>query len=747
MEEQQSQPAQAAGAARKSPVDTRHLHMGQVFRTSTVIQWGSTFTTNLPTETVLNIISTEARRMGYVVESQTCGEESFAVKTRLHDPLWKALVRRLPALVTWRLWREGDTTFIYCDSQLSASYSTIIYISCALCAVLFWFGWTTLLLKNWLTVPAAHLYGFGVSLIAALSLFFVNYGLVVGASSERLAPIFTSLRRDAMSANTYLAQTGRRISLRHLLYSLSYLVFVGVLITLALLRTGVAIRAAHPQAWTILVLATLIVLLTTLVVSLPLLVRFEGFSARLLPSLGGMNISMAMLILYSAQLPWVIGQPDLSRDNARTIASVRSFIHGDWNGPPLTWPDGTLAQRAQVINAYGPIRVWASCVFVGSVFLLTFAVFFWIRAFDAAFQAWPLLYQMRKRPEIPWTQQTTRASGFLRPFRITWGASGILLALCFALLLIGLGKSTIHLIGAVNPSQPSPTLNTIETAALFSAIVFDAPPDNPLLTAVVHATWGLYLFVCLGFLVVSVGSFFVQETNGKRRLGKTDEPSDPNIQNLVQRLAESLRTRSSLISTPEVILIHSRLPFAQARSVGLMRTQRVIELSDRCIEEFTEQELYALLAHETAHHHLGHCRKDQVLRLLGRTTFLGDGFVRVLEDSFGYEMKADRFAVAELGADPQALIGCLQKLRIITAIENLQAVSRITGLALPGNADDPDQMTVLCSSLTWWERLKLGATFLVEQYFGLKHSGYWHPPVTHRIAALQTFQPARVRNG
>ena len=66
-------------------------------------------------------------------------------------------------------------------------------------------------------------------------------------------------------------------------------------------------------------------------------------------------------------------------------------------------------------------------------------------------------------------------------------------------------------------------------------------------------------------------------------------------------------------------------------------------------------ELNALLAHELSHCIAKHCNIDNLLRFLGRCSFVGDGFARMMQDTFGYEVRADQLALEAFGVRPDAL--------------------------------------------------------------------------------------------
>jgi Zn-dependent protease with chaperone function len=150
------------------------------------------------------------------------------------------------------------------------------------------------------------------------------------------------------------------------------------------------------------------------------------------------------------------------------------------------------------------------------------------------------------------------------------------------------------------------------------------------------------------------------------------------------------------------------------------------------------EELEALLAHELAHHVLHHCVRDNLLQFLGRLTVVGDGFTRALEDSFGYELEADRAAVVRLGVDPAALKGCLETIQQDAATNEDTVAPLVAGLSALGIA--PSHCAEILrqgpSSLSFWSRWRLAWRLYVDQFTGNMNTSYWHPAIEERIAAL-----------
>lgn len=710
-------------------------------------KWGITFSTTLSPEKLSDLIAQEAHRLGYRVESCRGDDQAISIEMSLPDPVWKSICRRLPAHVSWRIWRDGETTFLYRDTKMSRAYGTMLILSCLACSTLLWFGAETLVFRDWLEISTIRLFAASIASFTALSLLFINYGLLLGGSSGRLASEFESLRREALVEGSFLVEGGRGVSLRLLLHFAAYLVFVFATVFLAIFaHAGPASQTFSdpiPSKWAV-VLVALLAFIVFLLAALPMMVRFPASSRRLVSALGGISTSIAVLLVLLGQTPWSVSNRRLTYEHVQTVLDSSAYIRGDWKGPPPKFPDGTIALPAQVKRVYNAIWIWAWCSLMFGAFMFACAVGFLLLAFNSSLRSWPVLYQISQRPDIPSSEQTASASDFLTLFRIVWGSSWFILMVTLAWAMINLIGATSNLLESITRSDVAVTLNGVDVSVFFTSVAFNMPSQSRTLSIIVLSGWFLYLLTCWGLFTTSVGSYFAQETRTLRQLRGSSANPNHDAQKIIDRVASLSRRLSNIASPPQVLLIENRVPYAQARRIGFLRTHNIIEISSRCSEIFNGKELEAMLAHELAHHALGHCRKDRVLRFLGRMTFVGDGFVRILENSFGYELKADQFAISELRADPEALISCMQKTRIITAIENLSIFSEATGLAMDAHSDNLEkEMLMATATLSQVQRLKLGAKIFLQQYLGRKHSGYWHPALNQRIEALREFSSTR----
>ena len=127
---------------------------------------------------------------------------------------------------------------------------------------------------------------------------------------------------------------------------------------------------------------------------------------------------------------------------------------------------------------------------------------------------------------------------------------------------------------------------------------------------------------------------------------------------------------------------------------------------------------------------------------------MGDGFVLALQNSWGYEESADRFAVDPLGIAPENLSGALQILRSLYSVKRLRRRAKDRG-GLAAIADEmaicADLLTRGAASLRPRDRWRLAWFLFRRQYFHGMTLHYWHPAPRERLKALRADGPGLVR--
>jgi len=657
---------------------------------------------------------------------------------RLRDCLFRSLLRRLPSCIDWRIWQAEQKTVLYCDCHLSRGYLAVILLLGILTELMLWVG-----VQN-IPHPFSNVQfcRFWMGLLGFCILVFTNFAFVRGASVERLRTILEPLREEALANGSVVASVGRRIGRRYLWYIMGYLFFVLTSILVFFLEAVRQWGFSGLSRESVLILGPLLLTLGAFCAVIPFMLRYQGAGARLLPALGSVTLCIAVLIASAVPLPWVIVDPQLSRSDAEKLLATRSYVHGDWNGPPLLLSDGRVAQKADVHDVYQGIRIMGWALISGSVLFGCVGMMFAINSFHCTTNVLLYLQQMKRGPDFESIRETIDPRHFMAPFRIIWGCVWFSLACCLLVASAGVVRSALNLVASVGCNSSQPRLNIIDLSVLLSAMAFDIAPDRAWLVWGMHTVWGCYVLLFMGIMLASIGSFVMQEWAARQRLVRATKELEQS--HVIVSLAERLRRYAPSTQLPDIISIAGDRIFAHARLVGFLRRRAVIEVSSCCKEVLTSEEVYALLAHELAHHALGHSRRDMTLRFLGRLTLVGDGFVRILEDSFGYELQADKFAVETLGGDPGAMIRCLNKLQISQAMENLSLITPTAGL--PIKSDNLPRATTTPNrnvSRAWLRSVKAGAVMQFRQYCGIDNAAYWHPSTAQRIAALKKLSTSR----
>jgi Peptidase family M48 len=192
----------------------------------------------------------------------------------------------------------------------------------------------------------------------------------------------------------------------------------------------------------------------------------------------------------------------------------------------------------------------------------------------------------------------------------------------------------------------------------------------------------------------------------------------------MQRIAE--RGRAAQLP---VAVEPSPVPFAFATGTHVRLSTRAVELLDDAMLE-------AVLAHELAHHLMGHCRKDRILRWLARLAMVGDSLARIAQDTEAQEFAADRAAVARFGVEPEVLRRAIVLMHHVAAAH---APLVVAGGA-PFVADRLERVLPRHEFIAapFRTQMRLGWRALVAFYLCAGGRAYWHPDTSSRRAVLRT---------
>jgi Zn-dependent protease with chaperone function len=180
-----------------------------------------------------------------------------------------------------------------------------------------------------------------------------------------------------------------------------------------------------------------------------------------------------------------------------------------------------------------------------------------------------------------------------------------------------------------------------------------------------------------------------------------------------------------------------------ATLLGIGGRSRFIVVTAPVVERLAASDLHALVAHECAHHLNGDCQRHNVLQLFGRLTLLGDAFVGVLENSFGYELAADRTAVTTLHADPLALRDALRQMSAASIGAFAGSSRDAAGLTAIGITS----IVLMPESSRFFARWLARARLWLALYTSDTEITYWHPAIEERGRCLEALAAKQVAAG
>ncbi len=316
------------------------------------------------------------------------------------------------------------------------------------------------------------------------------------------------------------------------------------------------------------------------------------------------------------------------------------------------------------------------------------------------------------------TQRAVSGARFLRSLQaaltITWIGFGILVWIgIIGVLLIGLD--------AIVDGSLIALRDTSVAEGVGRAVAFLIGGHPIWWTVIARVALGSAGVLAIGLPICSISHYVLCRRRVARTIFK-------NVENDACRIVRSRLREATLHQLDAASVLLAVVPSNDCRAAahvfGLGGSRRYIEISEGTLEVLHPDELDAVVSHELAHHVLRHCHRHNILHLLGRITLFGSGFAGTLENSFGYEMSADAFAISQLGIRPCALKSALLKIRAARVFELLMKASS----SLPFEANSP--LPSHPAEPTLAVRLRLWITL----YTSDNHLAYWHPAPYARLA-------------
>lgn len=653
-------------------------------------------------------------------------------KQRAHWHL--VLLQGLPQRYVFKLHVEQDQESLQLtyDEQLATWYLLVLVALAALFTPI-WVDAITMLFRS-MSMPPYHA-DFRPALfwLSALAvIIFVRLMLASGAGTT--IALVEELRHRLRAAGATVDQDQGGTIVTKLLVAL---LFVGHLVSVAFLTTFVALRdclSGNTVSASVTVVVAGLCILTVLVVGVLLVsgsyrtVRPAGGEERQAVLVTGVTLQVAMVVVLIVHFQFLVLGTTTDEFWA-LVFRVTRFVHMD--AGQIHAAGLEHVSRANAELGLSLIRNFGSVVFNGSLALLAFAMLMTLMSIRRATHVRRMCERVHH--DIATQYGRTVASGV--QFRSGAGKSFFLAWILIAVVLT-IGVASVLRVAvscfefgyagrafgvSVGPVEALANGINVMLGAGFQSSL------GPWFSRLFFVVWAVLLVAPICAMLLS--QFFKSRRYGLelRRLSELPPKDSQGLNQDLATMASSSGVSVGLAISPDC---HAR---ASAHRLRLGKARNFIELSARCLTMLNAEERRALVAHELSHHVLGHCRKHNLMQWLGCVTYVGGAYITSMEDSFGFEMQADRFAVERFGVDPDILRQCLLKMHADAVMHQVRRAT--TGLSLLHAHDTPSRNQVSrtigfpgweAAIRDFWELLRADAEV-----------AYWHPSVGERVAALR----------
>ena len=337
----------------------------------------------------------------------------------------------------------------------------------------------------------------------------------------------------------------------------------------------------------------------------------------------------------------------------------------------------------------------------------------------------------------------TATGGPLLPW-LRYCIGGFAALFCVVVLLATWNSFAIGIFALCNvviTSYPESVSRVVDSSTAIMCAILLRPEASENFAVVSRIGWGIYGFTLPSLLALSVGSLIRSRRRMRRQL-LANELIKGSDHDRVLQAVEALAERAS-VRCPRISVTPMESCEIMCHSFGVIRHEHWIELSQGFVELFAgghkAAACSAALAHEMAHHRLGHCLRGIILRFVARMMFVGDGFIQAFINSYQDELKADQVAVQEFHVNPADLIKALQLVSNCKAAEVMTSNAALAGTELFPSLP----LTLISKSLsdaaqkfTLSERWRC----FLSSYTGRDRTSYWHPHRDERIKQLRLLE-------
>ncbi len=499
------------------------------------------------------------------------------------------------------------------------------------------------------------------------------------------------------------------------------------LFALAAWIVAVALPPRHGQpglGWMMGFLGVALVLVLLLLVAAGVLFASKAFGLRMNPLLPGLGTAMAMLFLLLIPMPWVATTLDAG-PLRQGVGMWQAVLAGET--PPPGWQKVNPELRSEIGRLYGWFQALARQAVAVTAVVVGIGLIFGVASVNLALRVRPELERLRAFRGRG-VYRMAISGGVAR--RLLRGLFGTFWSVLAALLLAALAFAVLCGVEAVVPLFEHPRLQVPELSALMVAVALGRPVGDPWTEVTVRALWVLYGLGALALLAASVGQLALDRRRTRRALRRAVAVGEEAWPGLLECSPDLGQVR--LVAAPDVPLK------AEAHAFGLRQRERYVAVSPRLLAGLEPEERRALLAHELAHHRLGHCRLFALARWLGRLTFVGDGFVTALLDSAGLETEADDEARRRFGLPGPVLESCIRK--VVEPVEPEPAPPYRPWRRLRAEHSAVGYTDPRLPRSTRWRHAR---RMFIRQFTGASSPAYWHPAAEDRLAALRASQFSR----
>lgn len=535
---------------------------------------------------------------------------------------------------------------------------------------------------------------------------------------------------------------------RNTRWLLVYMSYVIVVVVTVFIMCGAISTIPKLPFWFSALLLLLIFVMFLLVVFLWGLRKAQGnFRGQLI--LSGVNCLFAILLWIFAVAPTYIFAEFVGDIQDAMVLRQAFDSNPDAVYLAVANPDELASAKGsgQLDSMYAHIR-WRCILSVAfGVFLAGFAMGFLHGGISIAAIVQRNLIRVKTHGDSPLAFRTATGGRLLPWMRYCVGGVATLLG---TLALLGTWNAfaigTFAWCNAVIPSYPEDIARVVDGSftIMCGMLLQPATTEYLYLAVISRVFWMIYGLALPSLLALSVGSLIWSRQRLRRRLLE-NELIEFTEHDRILRHVDALAKRAG-VRRPRISVTPTKSCSLLSHTFGIVRREHWIELSDGFLTLFDgdhkNASLSAALAHEMAHHRLGHCLRNNILRCVARTLFIGDGFVLSLVDSYQNELKADQIAVREFQVDPVDLRKALWLVSDCMSAEVVTSKTALTGIEFV-----PSQHTLYDrflrdgpQGLSFLERWKVYIVCFLGSYTGGDRLSYWHPHPDERIKRLRLLE-------